>query len=192
MAKAEHPGSEKWVVTTSELAELFNVSERAVRKWPDAGCPKRGRGKWDLPDVIAWKMNSFVTDGTVDSEKLREREAVADVVWKEKRARQKEIECSILEGQYLPKEKVLEEWLGRIAEVKARLGNLPRMLAGKLILKEDQEEIVSIIEDEVRNVCEAFCRGGTYTPSGSGSSLDGTGDRGMETGGKADDFGTCE
>jgi hypothetical protein len=39
-----------------EIAELFEVSDRMVRKWTSEGAPRNGDGTYNLTQVLHWRM----------------------------------------------------------------------------------------------------------------------------------------
>lgn len=153
----------KWIVTTSDLSIIFGISDRAIRKWPEAGCPKLERGKWYLPDVISWKSGSFVEGEDLDKEKLRERKLVADTNYREERAAKERLTREALEGKYMPREEVENEWASRIVELKAGLLNWRKALPPQLA-EQDEATIEERLDIEVRDLLEQYYRTGTYTP----------------------------
>ena len=153
----------KWIVTTSDLSVIFGVSDRAIRKWPEAGCPKMERGKWYLPDVISWKSGSFVEGEDLDKEKLRERKLVADTNYREERAAKERLTREALEGKYMPREEVVREWVSRITELKAGLMNWIKSLPPQLA-QQEEHTIEERLDVEVRDLLEQYARTGSYTP----------------------------
>lgn len=55
--------------TAAEIAAYFEVSERTVRRWIDAGCPvmnpSAGVFRFDLADVIQWCKTQRATTKAV-------------------------------------------------------------------------------------------------------------------------------
>ena len=43
-----------FIVNTQIVADFFNVARQTVNAWGRAGCPKLGRGKWNLKQVFDW------------------------------------------------------------------------------------------------------------------------------------------
>jgi phage terminase Nu1 subunit (DNA packaging protein) len=154
--KAPASSADKWLVTTTDVAEVFQVSTRAVRKWKEAGCPQEARGKWNLRKVVAWRMDMFTPDDDADPNDLKKREAVAETRWKEERAAVKQIEREIMEGKYHHHDDIEEAWASRAAEMKAGLGNLVKRMPPEL-----REEV----RGEVHDFLVQYSRDGKYTPA---------------------------
>ncbi len=47
---------DKWIVGTNELCEVLDVTRRRLTDYVKEGMPKLGRGKFDLPSVIRWRI----------------------------------------------------------------------------------------------------------------------------------------
>ena len=155
--KTSPESDEKWVVSTQDVAYLFGITTRSVRKWKDAGCPhiEGARGKWRLKDVIEWKVNMFLPDKDADPEDLKKREAVAETRWKEERALVKQFEREIMEGKYHPHDEVVQAWASRVVELKSALLNLVKQFP-----KEHREDV----RESVYDFLAQYARDGKYTP----------------------------
>jgi len=154
---------DKFIVSTSDLIYLFQISRKQISNWVEAGCPKLARGKWNLKDVITWRSGNFVTSEDVDADNMRERKLVAETLYREEKAKKEKIQREALEGLYLPYEEVEKEWASRIVELKSGLMNWRKGLPPQLA---DQNEAVieETLEREVRDLLEQYYRKGTYTP----------------------------
>jgi hypothetical protein len=48
------PDSDRWIVSSTELAFLLGEHRAQIKRFAERGMPKRGYGKWYLPDVVQW------------------------------------------------------------------------------------------------------------------------------------------
>jgi hypothetical protein len=154
---------EKFIVSTSDLIYLFQISRKQISNWADAGCPKLARGKWNLREVIAWRAGNFVVDGEINTDNLTERQALATTLYREEKAKKEKIQREALEQLYIPKEEVAKEWAARILELKTGLANWRKGLPPQLA-EQPEAVIEEVLEREVRDIFEQYYRNGTYTP----------------------------
>ena len=155
---------ERWFISTGDMATLFSVTRKTISLWESNGCPKRGRGKWFLPDVLKWFLASRDNsqNDTPDEASMKSRKLRADTEYREERARRERILREALEELYFLRSDVEKAWADRVLETKSAFllleKTLPMELAGK-----DENEMESIIASRVREVLADHARGGKYT-----------------------------
>ena len=155
---------ERWFISTGDMATLFSVTRKTISLWESNGCPKRGRGKWFLPDVLKWFLASRDNsqNDTPDEASMKTRKLKADTLYREERARRERILREALEELYFLRSDVEKAWADRVLETKSAFllleKTLPMELAGK-----DENEMESIIASRVREVLADHARGGKYT-----------------------------
>jgi len=157
--------NERWFVSTGDMAALFSVTRKTISLWESNGCPKRGRGKWYLPEVLTWFLASRNKshNDTPDETDMKSRKLKADTEYREERARRERILREALEELYFLRSDVEKAWADRVLETKSAFllleKTLPIELSGK-----DENEMESIIASRVREVLADHARGGKYTP----------------------------
>lgn len=149
------------ILTTGELAHAFGVSRKTIGVWGKAGCPKRGRGKWAIHEVIKWYLDTIVQsqddqDSTLADARRR--------YWHFK-AENERMKAQQTEKSLIPWEEVSIEWSKRAAEYKngcfELVNNLPPELEGKT-----QPEMRARIYGFVWSLFDRVCRIGTFCPVG--------------------------
>ena len=140
-------GIELMIVTTGELKKLFGVSDVALHKWKLAGCPKAGRGRWNLNEVLSWRLSRDGNTGTGGEMKLRKLRA--DVEFREERAQRERLLRERLEETVFRREDVQEAWVERVEELTERLSEFPAVLARALV-RADENEMQEIVAEHVR------------------------------------------
>ena len=146
----------RWIVTTDELAALFDLNERRIRQLAKEGrIPKAGRGRYDLREAVPAYIRQLrgalgVKPSDVpDLAEARARQAIAD-------ARVKELKAAEIEGRLVRRE-VVEEVFGQIATaLRASLLTLPSKARGRIphLNQADAEELERLIRDTLQNVPE--------------------------------------
>lgn len=149
------------IVNTKELSDFFDVTPRAVNKWSAKGCPKSGRGKWDLKTVHAWWLDNIYASKADDSdESLQEAKRR---YWSAK-AENEEIKRDESKGLLVKVKDIVLMWSGRVAEIKNGLMALPMRLP-PLLEGKPQIEMRQIVEDEVWKLLDNYCRVGRFCPA---------------------------
>ncbi len=148
--------AKRWIVTTDELAALFDLNERRIRQLAKEGrVPKAGRGRYDLREAVPAYVRHLrgalgVKPSDVpDLAEARARQAIAD-------ARVKELKAAEIEGRLVRRE-VVEEVFGQIATaLRASLLTLPSKARGRIphLNQADAEELERLIRDILQNVPE--------------------------------------
>lgn len=148
-------------VNTTELCNFFNVTRPIPSEWAKLGCPKKGRGKWDLKAVYDWYNDNIVIDPAIKRNmaeaKLRREQAKAEMA---------ELDCGRQKNELISREEVYRSWAERVREVRGGLLNFADRLAPVLEHK-NRTEIYEIIKDEVWNLLDRYSRAGKHTPKGN-------------------------
>lgn len=105
-------------------AEFFRISRATLSDWARAGCPKLGRGQWNLAAVFQWREEHIVGKLEVRNdmarEKLRAQRAKAELL---------EMEAEVQRGGLIDRQTVADEFVKRTIVYKQDLLALPRRLA---------------------------------------------------------------
>jgi transcriptional regulator with XRE-family HTH domain len=125
--------STAYAKTKVELAELLGVSRRTLSAWQRRkGAPKPlSNGMWAVADWREFvRINGLKgsTKPVVNEEALKARKLLAEV-------EERELRIAIKKGEYVPLDKVREEWIGFVAQatsvLRAKFENeLPPVLSG--------------------------------------------------------------
>jgi len=156
--------NEEFIVSTTDLCQIFGVTRMTISTWRKNGCPQVSRGTWNLPDVLKWKFDGQPTKSTdtEDPAILRARKLQADTEYREERAQRERLLGEVLEEMYFKRSDVEEAWALRATEAKMAFllfeKTLPVELHGKSI-----EEMETIIASRVREVLSNYARKGAYT-----------------------------
>lgn len=139
---------EEQEVTTSELAQCFGVSSRAVQLMGDKGLITKGSkdGRWKLVASVAAYVQSLKTDkkakaGTYEAAKLKEKEA---------KARLAQLEADEREGKLLELS-LVQQTCGNICTAFAnRLSNFGDGIAG-ILHQQNSDFIAQRINEGLRS-----------------------------------------
>ena len=125
--------STAYAKTKVELAELLGVSRRTLSAWQRRkGAPKPlSNGMWSVADWREFvRINGLKgsTKPVVNEEALKARKLLAEV-------EERELRIAIKKGEYVPLDKVREQWIGLVAQatsvLRAKFENeLPPVLSG--------------------------------------------------------------
>lgn len=132
-----------------DIAYVFQVSTAAVRQWLNADMPRRKDKKYDLRDVIQWRIESKAKlSGTRASQqaltKLRDEQG--------RIARLKRMEK---EGKLVDREAVTKSIQKSIVAAKTRLTGLQATLTGRIIEEcgvDMSTEIQTIINEALKDL----------------------------------------
>jgi len=153
------------VVTSEELSSFFNVSRRTLSNWHQAGCPKLGRGKWNLKQVFDWWQENLAA---IHAEERDEGLKKAKLDYWNAKGQHEMLKLKERQKQLISREEVARAWAERVAVVVSGLNllcdRLPPLLEGK-----DKDETREIIKSEVQRIKEGYTRPGEHTPTPAGS-----------------------
>ncbi len=141
-------------VVTKELASFFDVSRQAIDRWVAAGCPKIGRGRFDLKAVHKWWIENIHAErSAADDEQLSEAKRR---YWSSK-ADSEKLKVLKERKELIALDDVHRHWAGRVAEYKSGTFNLvdslPPLLEGK-----PQPEMRKVVYDVAWNMFDRVCR----------------------------------
>ncbi len=136
---AEVPPEQPIAHTVAQVAEYFQVSERAVHTWIKQGMPgKAGRpgtqeGAFPLSEIEAWRegrKNPHVVTG-------EETKSQAQARLNTMRADMLELELRAKRGELVDANEVARRWVRLSTEARAVLAQLPALLAKQLPVELD-------------------------------------------------------
>ena len=142
------------IATTKNVSEFFGVTTRQVGNWVEAGCPKDGRGRFNLQEVFNWWRDNINAgdDETINAVKID--------YWKAK-AEGERIKVEKEKGSLMPRAEIITAWTWRVSEVRNGLlawkDRLSTMLSGK-----SQKEIADILDKETWILLDNFSREGKF------------------------------
>ena len=116
----------KFIFSTSDTCEFFQISRESLSNWEKKGAPKAGRGKWDIKALVEWKFSGKHTESP-ETRKLR---AEADL--KEAKAAQEKIKLGVTKEEYIPAYEVQGELARLLANVKKSLLAMGHNIASDL------------------------------------------------------------
>lgn len=158
------------IVSTKEIADVLQVTDRRVRQLVELGLPRQKEGEYLLFACIKFYI-SLLQKQRNESSEAKERILKA-------KAEQEEIEIRKLRGEIIEIEQMKQETMSIIQEFKYSLFALPSKLNGRLEGK-NKAEIYSIldieIKKEVNNVAERLveyankCRANINSCAGVGN-----------------------
>lgn len=141
----EKKNSVHYVKTLVELSEVLGVNRKTIDRWRKMqGSPKsRPDGR---QDVSKWrqfiKKNGLKEADSPEDKELKSRKLLAEV-------RQAEIKLKVMEGTYVPIEKVREVWMSHIGQVRnilesRFLNELPPILTtlNAIQIREKMQEVL--------------------------------------------------
>jgi phage terminase Nu1 subunit (DNA packaging protein) len=150
------------IVSTNQLADFFEVTRNTISRWNEAGCPKEGRGRWNLKDVYDWYWENIAAERAAQESGDESLTEARRKYWWQK-ARGEEMRNERESGRLIPKENVVREWAFRVTQVAEGLSafskRLPPLLEGKT-----QAEMCRILEDEAWKLRDNFTRTGEFCP----------------------------
>lgn len=144
-----------------QIAEIFGVTDRSIRMWAGKGCPREGRGKWNVRDVLAWWLENIykADEDTNESKKSK------DQYWDAK-ARTETVKADVAEKESIKVKDFMEAWVWRLSEMSNGLGAIPMRISPLLAMK-TETECRSILDMEIWKIRDKFARTGKFTPASS-------------------------
>jgi phage terminase Nu1 subunit (DNA packaging protein) len=156
-----------------DIAELFDVTQPAVSKWVQRGCPHEDRGSkkrpqhfFDPVDVDNWLRDKCLGPYNKSGRSSAGNREATDEEPKALRdkkdywlAKKYEIQVKKERGELIPLEEVRQERLQRIEAVRAGLFSLPARLSG-VCAGRSETEIQDEIESAINDLLERFAADG--------------------------------
>lgn len=147
----------KFLVSTKEVANFFDLTPRTIQLWAKNGCPREARGRYNLKQVFIWWLENIQTDDSDKELKKWKRH-----YWKAK-SHMEHAKLDEILGDLISKDEIKKEWVGRVAVVTSGLESLaerlPLVLEGK-----PKDEMMEIIKAEIRELRESYARPSTWCP----------------------------
>jgi phage terminase Nu1 subunit (DNA packaging protein) len=147
---------ESTLVKGTYVAAVFKVTLRTVQNWKNAeGMPIAGRDKYDLAEVVRWRIERELQDRMPgSSDEARLIKAQADE--REQKAKLVKMAAKKRAGELLEVEEVERGLIDRIIATKTALRCLSLVLVTRLDGVEKRTEIERIVETEVYSCMERF------------------------------------
>lgn len=151
------------LLSTAGIEKAFNVSRQALSQWGENGCPKQGRGWWDLNEVINWKIERDV--GVVRKEfdmTDKDRKMLYEADLKKAQAEAAEFKNAITRGDYLEKVQVITDLSRFFSVFKQAAIGIPRKVATEIspfVEVEQSRAVEAMLNDIIRDVLEEFSGG---------------------------------
>lgn len=153
------------IAGTNEIADLFGVTTMAVGLWVKKGCPKLGRGQWDVKEVFEWWLANIYQSPGGGAEDNDESMLEAKRLYWSAKAEGERIKVEQTKANLIPKKDIANEWAWRMSEVTNGLNalamRLPPLLEGKT-----QVEMREVIDKEQWVLRDMYCRTGRFCPAG--------------------------
>ena len=151
------------LVSSKDLALVFNVSVRTIWAWVGKRLPKSGRGQFPLLECVRWWRENILGDiqgqASLGDQKLRY--AVA-------RARREELRVEVEEGRLIDKDVPLSWLRGHVFEAKEAFWGLPRRMAETLAVESDSKAIEVVLQKEIYKILSDLSDGKIRLKKGGG------------------------
>lgn len=121
------------IISTKELCELLEISDRTLTNWKRSGLTQHSRGWWDLKHVLKWRGDIY--NGDTEASKsinLQQKKLEAEVAFKEAQSELTRLKTDIANGKYIDKELVEAELSRFFVVFKKSAMALPRKLASQI------------------------------------------------------------
>ncbi|WP_029542908.1 hypothetical protein [Selenomonas sp. AB3002] len=138
---ARETEEEKFIFSTNDTCQFFQISRETLSAWQKKGAPKEGRGKWNIKALMEWRY----TGKHVESPETRKLKAEADL--KEAKAAQEKIKLGVTKTEFIPAALVQSELTRLLANVKKSLLVVGHNVAADLAALD--AEVVTIAKNEV-------------------------------------------
>ncbi len=148
----------KFIFTTADTCELFQISRETLSSWQKKGAPKAGRGKWNIKELMEWRFDGKHTD----SPKVRKLKAEADL--KEAKAAQEKIKLGVTQDEFVHVLTVRSELTRMLANLKKSLLSMGHNIASNLAaLDMEAAEIAkSEVDKRIKEALDEIAGGRLY------------------------------
>ena len=116
----------KFIFTTADTCEFFQVSRETLSNWEKKGAPKAARGKWNIKELMEWRFDGKHTDSP-EVRKLK-----AEAALKEIKKEQEAIRLAVQEGKFISVEQVTRELTRKLANLKKSMLAMGHLVASNL------------------------------------------------------------
>ena len=145
-------------------AIFFEVSERALLEWVKRGCPKAGRGWYDIKAVMDWRGSTTGPKATELSAEARK--IAAEAKYKEAKAAMAAMDQAVMEGRYIEKAEVDRTWATVGTQLKANIMAWVRTLTPQLA-HQDMRSVEKVMIEAVYDLLEQLSSKGRYQKKAS-------------------------
>ena len=148
----------KFIFTTADTCELFQISRETLSNWQKKGAPKAGRGKWNIKELMEWRFDGKHTD----SPEVRKLKAEADL--KEAKAAQEKIKLSVTQDEFVHILTVRSELTRMLANLKKSLLSMGHNIASNLAAldMEAAEVAKSEVDKRIKEALDEIAGGRLY------------------------------
>ena len=148
----------KFIFTTADTGELFQISRETLSNWQKKGAPKAGRGKWNIKELMEWRFDGKHTD----SPEVRKLKAEADL--KEAKAAQEKIKLSVTQDEFVHVLTVRSELTRMLANLKKSLLSMGHNIASNLasVDMEAAEVAKSEVDKRIKEALDEIAGGRLY------------------------------
>lgn len=148
----------KFIFTTADTCELFQISRETLSNWQKKGAPKAGRGKWNIKELMEWRFDGKHTD----SPEVRKLKAEADL--KEAKAAQEKIKLSVTQDEFVHVLTVRSELTRMLANLKKSLLSMGHNIASNLAAldMEAAEVAKSEVDKRIKEALDEIAGGRLY------------------------------
>lgn len=147
-----------FIFGTQETCEFFNISRETLSGWAKRGAPKESRGKWDIKKLVEWRF----CGGDKENPGLRKLKAEADL--KEAKAAQEDIKLAIMEGRYIPVDKVTRDLRRLFGVLKKTLLSIGHAAATEINSIDAESALIAnnVIDEKIHEALEQLSKGSVY------------------------------
>ena len=159
---------DKILIRKKEAEKFFSVSQSQLSKWLREGDVDSMRGYVNLYSLFCYYRDNKLGVEVMEFNKTEEeqdqplaelkRKIQAEILEEKKLANKKE------KGKLVEKEKVLEAWINRVADLRTGLLSLKSRISHKVSGK-NELEVADIVEKEVDELFKHFSREGRFCES---------------------------
>lgn len=148
----------KFIFTTADTCELFQISRETLSNWQKKGAPKAGRGKWNIKELMEWRFDGKHTD----SPEVRKLKAEADL--KEAKAAQEKIKLRVTQDEFVQVLTVRSELTRMLANLKKSLLSMGHNIASNLasLDMEAAEVAKSEVDKRIKEALDEIAGGRLY------------------------------
>lgn len=138
-------------VTAKELSDLYGVSEKYISELVnDHNHPKVAWNEFNLYESLKWWIKYKEEIHRREIEKIKEDDPQKSLARSNKKLKDLDYEERI--GSLLPLEVVKMAWVEEVKIIGKALDGLPTKVAPRLVNLSDEEEAVSILNDEINKI----------------------------------------
>ena len=159
------------IACTEIAAKYFGVSASTLANWMKAGCPRHKYGFWDIRAVTDWRAQqeekklAEAAQKDPDSLSPNQQKILAEAQLKQAQLEAATLRNGIARGDYLPKEKVVEELTQFFEVFKQSVYGLGWELVGVVqanLTPVEARKLENLIQGRIRGALEQLSVSGVY------------------------------